>query len=58
MHAVHVSAYAGHVTLQSGVQHQGHTAGGPHYHHRHALRLDHKMLVVLGKSVSKNCILL
>lgn len=58
MRAIHVSAHAGYVTLQSGVQHQGHAVGGPHHHHRHTLRLDYEMFVVLGKSISKNYILI
>jgi len=50
LRAVHVSAHAGHATLQSGVQHHGHAVGGPYHHHRHALGLDHEVPDVLGKS--------
>lgn len=58
MHAVHVSAYAGHMTLHSGVQHQGHALRGPHHHHRRTLRLDHDVFVVLGEPASESYILI
>lgn len=58
MRVVHMSAHAGHVTLQSGVQHQGHAVGGPHQHHRHTLRLDNEMFVVLGESTNESYILI
>jgi len=51
--AVHVSAHAGHVTLQSGVQYHGHAAGCPQHHYWHAMGLDYEMSNVLGKSAGK-----
>lgn len=55
MHIVHMSAQAGHA--KNGIQHQSHATGGPHYHYRHPLRLDHEMLVVFGESTRKHILL-